>query len=48
MTLRPVANSRKASVGEWVIHGRSLFQGYWRQPEATVAAFVEIDGRRFF
>jgi fatty-acyl-CoA synthase len=35
-------------VGELVIHGQSLFKGYWRQPEATAAAFVEIDGRPFF
>jgi len=25
-----------------------VFKGYWRQPEATAAAFVEIDGKPFF
>lgn len=35
-------------VGEIISHGPMVFQGYWRQPEATEAAFVELDGRRFF
>ena len=35
-------------VGEIVTHGPQLFKGYWNQPEATAAAFVEIDGRPFF
>ena len=25
-----------------------VFNGYWRHPEATAAAFVEFDGRTFF
>ena len=25
-----------------------MFQGYWKQPEATAQAFVEHDGKRFF
>jgi fatty-acyl-CoA synthase len=25
-----------------------VFDGYWKHPEATAAAFIEIDGRRFF
>ena len=25
-----------------------MFKGYWRQPKATAAVFVEIDGQRFF
>ena len=35
-------------VGEIVTHGPMVFKGYWRHPEATQAAFIEIDGKRFF
>ena len=35
-------------VGEIVTHGPMVFQGYWRHPEATAAAFFERDGKRFF
>ena len=35
-------------VGEIVTHGPMVFQGYWGHPEATAAAFVEIEGKRFF
>ncbi|MFT6465591.1 long-chain fatty acid--CoA ligase [Halopseudomonas sp.] len=34
--------------GEIVIFGEQLFQGYWKRPEATEEAFVELDGKRFF
>ena len=35
-------------VGEIIVHGPQVFRGYWKQPEATAAAFVEHDGKRFF
>lgn len=34
--------------GEIVIHGPEVFDGYWKRPDATEAAFVDIDGKRFF
>lgn len=34
--------------GEIVTRGPMVFKGYWGHPDATAAAFIEIDGQRFF
>lgn len=35
-------------IGEIITHAPQVFLGYWKNPEATQEAFVEIDGKRFF
>jgi fatty-acyl-CoA synthase len=35
-------------VGEIVTHGPMVFKGYWGHPEATAAAFIQLDGKDFF
>ena len=35
-------------VGEIVTFGPMVFKGYWRHPDATQAAFIDLDGKRFF
>ncbi len=34
-------------VGEIIVHGPQLMQGYWRNPQANAAVFIELDGKRF-
>ena len=34
--------------GEIITHGPMVFKGYWGHPEATRAAFVDIEGKAFF
>src|SRR5690606_10757154 len=34
--------------GEIVIQGPMVFDGYWKCPEATAAAFIDVGGQRFF
>jgi fatty-acyl-CoA synthase len=38
----------QGEAGEIIIHGPEVFQGYWKQPEATAKAFLEFEGKRFF
>jgi len=35
-------------VGEIIVSGPQIFQGYWKQAEATRQCFIEHDGKRFF
>ena len=35
-------------VGEIVSRGPQVFDGYWNNPAATAACFVELDGKQFF
>jgi fatty-acyl-CoA synthase len=35
-------------VGEILLRGPQVFQGYWGRPDATAAAFVEVEGERYF
>ncbi|MEY3447418.1 MAG: hypothetical protein RIR45_2173 [Pseudomonadota bacterium] len=34
--------------GEIIMCGPQIFRGYWKRPEATEAAFIEIEGKPFF
>ncbi len=35
-------------IGEIICSGPQVFTGYWNNPDATRAAFVELDGKSFF
>lgn len=34
--------------GEIIVCGPEVFDGYWKCPEATAAAFIDFEGKRFF
>ncbi|WP_374667958.1 long-chain-fatty-acid--CoA ligase [Ramlibacter sp.] len=38
----------QGEVGELVTRGPQVMLGYWRNPQADAAAFIELDGQRFF
>jgi fatty-acyl-CoA synthase len=45
LTLQELA---PGEVGEIITRGPMVFTGYWNHPEATEAAFIDFDGRKFF
>ena len=34
--------------GEIIMSGPQIFSGYWKRPDATARALMELDGKRFF
>ena len=34
-------------VGELILHGPNIMQGYWRRPETDAETFAEIDGKKW-
>jgi fatty-acyl-CoA synthase len=45
ITLKEVPQGEQ---GEIIMSGPQVFQGYWKRPDATADAFIEMDGKRFF
>ena len=45
VTLKELATGEH---GEIIMSGPQIFQGYWKRPEATREAFIELDGKSFF
>ena len=43
-----LADMPVGEVGEIVVRGPQVFKGYWSNPAATSAAFVDIGGKSFF
>jgi long-chain acyl-CoA synthetase len=34
-------------VGELILHGPNIMQGYWRRPEGTQETLIELDGKKW-
>jgi long-chain acyl-CoA synthetase len=34
-------------VGELILHGPNIMQGYWKRPEETEESFVELEGKKW-
>jgi fatty-acyl-CoA synthase len=45
ITLKEVPQGEQ---GEIIMSGPQIFRGYWKRPDATEQAFIDIDGKRFF
>ena len=45
ITLKEVPQGEQ---GEIIMSGPQIFSGYWKRPEATADAFIELDGKQFF
>jgi len=43
-----LASLPPGEVGEIIVNGPQVFEGYWNDPAKTAEAFTEIDGKRFF
>ena len=44
-TLQEVATGEQ---GEIIMRGPQIFNGYWRRPDATEQAFMQLEGERYF
>src|SRR5207253_7772769 len=43
-----LADVRAGEQGEIIVRGPMVFDGYWKRPDATAAAFIDFEGQRFF
>ncbi|GMG93704.1 long-chain fatty acid--CoA ligase [Cupriavidus metallidurans] len=42
-----LAELPQGEIGEIVVHGGQVMQGYWNNPQANAESFIEIAGKRF-
>ena len=43
-----LAEMPQGEAGEIIMNGPQIFSGYWKRPDATKAAFIDMDGKSFF